>query len=296
MLLLQEIEVVSKALESSLTHLPSSLLSMEQGKKFISPGAWFSMTYPADWNEFEDGEGSFLFYNPNEWTGNFRISAYKGNTTYGREAVKQELKENVAATLVKVGRLDCAYSKEMFEEEGTYYTSHLWITGIDDVAFECSFTVRKGEPVSEAENVIASLETRRANQKYPAETIPVRLSEIYQINEAYEWVSTTVREQLKKDFQGQEEDIAGMQQIVDSGIIGAKKKEAWLAMGITLCVILANEVDGMEWRMLIDGNREAPVLLSLAGKAMIDPMKLVWSKVKAGEPCNLAEIYKGLLS
>ena len=41
-----------------------------------------------------------------------------------------------------------AYSKEMFEEEGTYYTSHLWIAGIDDVAFECSFTVRKGEPVS----------------------------------------------------------------------------------------------------------------------------------------------------
>ena len=30
-----------------------------QGKKFISPGAWFSMNYPSDWNEFEDGEGSF---------------------------------------------------------------------------------------------------------------------------------------------------------------------------------------------------------------------------------------------
>ena len=63
---------------------------MKQGKKYISPGAWFSMVYPADWNEFEDGEGSFLFYNPNEWTGNFRISAYKGDTAYGRESVKQE--------------------------------------------------------------------------------------------------------------------------------------------------------------------------------------------------------------
>ena len=40
------------------------------------------MLYPADWNEFEDGEGSFLFYNPSEWTGNFRISAYKGNAMY----------------------------------------------------------------------------------------------------------------------------------------------------------------------------------------------------------------------
>ena len=269
---------------------------MEQGKKFISPGAWFSMVYPADWNEFEDGEGSFLFYNPNEWTGNFRISAYKGSTAYGKEAVRQELKENASAAPVKVGHLDCAYSKEMFEEEGAYYTSHLWIAGIGDVAFECSFTVRKGEPVAEAESVIASLEVRTANRKYPAEIIPVRLSEIYQINEAYEWVSATVKEQLKKDFQGQEEDIANMQQMMDSGSISAKKKEAWLALGITFCVILANEIDGLEWRTLVDGNREAPVLVNTANDMMIDPMKLVWSKVKAGEPCDLAEIYKNLLS
>ena len=128
---------------------------MEQSKKFISPGAWFSMTYPADWNEFEDGEGSFLFYNPNEWTGNFRISAFKGNATYGKDSVKQELRENSAATPVRIGRMECAYSKEMFEEEGAYYTSHLWITGADEVAFECSFTVKKGESVAEAEKIIA---------------------------------------------------------------------------------------------------------------------------------------------
>lgn len=268
---------------------------MEQGKKFISPGAWFSMVYPAEWNEFEDGEGSFLFYNPNEWTGNFRISAYKGNATYGKEVVRQELKENPSATLVKVGLLDCAYSKEMFEEEGTYYTSHLWIAGVSDIAFECSFTVRKGEPATAAEKVIASLEIRKADLKYPAEIIPVRLSEIYQINEAYEWVSTTVKEQLKKDFQGLEEDITNMQQIVDGDSIGAKKKELWLALGITLCVILMNEVDGLEWRTLVDGNREAPILLNVETNAMIDPMKLVWSKVKAGEACDLIETYKNLL-
>ena len=104
-----------------------------QGKKFISPGAWFSMNYPSDWNEFEDGEGSFLFYNPDVWTGNFRISAFKGNATYGRDAVRQELKENESASLVKVGALESAYSKEMFQEEGNYYTSHLWITGIGNI-------------------------------------------------------------------------------------------------------------------------------------------------------------------
>lgn len=268
---------------------------MEQGKKFISPGAWFSMIYPAEWNEFEDGEESFLFYNPEEWTGNFRISAYKGNATYGKEVVRQELRENPSATLVEVGRLKCAYSKEMFEEEGAYYTSHLWITGIDDIAFECSFTVRKGEPVAEAESVIATLEVRPEDKKYPAEIIPVRLSEIYQINEAYEWVSTTVKESLKKDFQGLESDIENMQQLMDNGSISPKKKDAWLALGITLCVILTNEVDGMEWRTLVDGNREAPVLLNTTTGSRIDPMKLVWSKVKAGETCNLSETYKNMI-
>lgn len=267
---------------------------MAQGKKFISPGAWFSMTYPADWNEFEDGEGCFLFYNANEWTGNFRISAYKGHAGYGKEAICLELKENASAVSVRVGGLECAYTKEMFEEDGVYYTTHLWITGIADIAFECSFTVSKGEPVGEAESVIASLEVRSEGVKYPAELIPVRLSEIYQINEAFEWVATTVKEQLKKDFQGVEEDLANMQKVIDSGIIGPKKKEAWLSFGIVMCVILANEADGLEWNTLIDGNREAPVLLNTTTREWIDPMKLVWSKVKAGEPCNLEETYRSL--
>lgn len=267
---------------------------MAQGKKFISPGAWFSMIYPTDWNEFEDGEDSFLFYNPNEWTGNFRISAYKGDAAYGKNAVRQELKDNVSATLVEVGNLECAYSKEMFEEAGDYYTSHLWIMGTGEMAFECSFTVRKGGSVAEAEKIITSLEVRK--EKCPAEVIPIRLFEIYQINEAYEWVTTTVKDQLKKDFQGVEEDLSNMQQVIDSGVIAPKKKEAWLSFGIALCVILANEVDGLEWMTLIDGNREAPVLQNTTTGECIDPMKLVWSKVKAGEPCNLTETYKALLS
>mgnify|MGYP002579646376 CR=1 FL=1 len=103
-----------------------------------------------------------------------------------------------------------------------------------------------------------------------------------------------VKEQLKKDFQGMEEDLDSMQQVIDSGTIGPKKKEAWLSFGIAICVILANEVDGLEWMTLIDGNREAPVLQNLTTGEWIDPMKLVWSKVKAGEPCNLVETYKSL--
>lgn len=273
---------------------------MIQGKKFISPGAWFSMVYPSSWNEFEDGEGSFLFYNPDTWTGNFRISAFKADATargamnYGKDAVRTELKENPSASLVKVGTLECAYSKEMFQEEGAYYTTHLWITGIDNVAFECSFTVPKGGEVKEAEAVIATLAIRKDGQKYPAEIIPVRLSEIYLINESYEWTVNIVKKQLKKDFQGVEEDLPKLQEVIDSGVIGKKKKEEWLSVGITVCTILANEVEELEWVTLIDGNREAPVL-QYKNNQLIDPLKLFWSKVKEGERCNVEETYKSAI-
>ena len=167
------------------------------------------------------------------------------------------------------------------------------ITGIGNIAFECSFTVPKGGSVKEAEEVIATLEIRKEGKKYPAELIPVRLSEIYQINESYEWVVSTVKEELKKDFQGVEDDLEKLQQVIDSGKIGPKKKDEWLAIGITVCTILANEVEGMEWKTLIDGNREAPVLEYK--DRIIDPMKIAWSKVKAGQPCNVIEEYKSVI-
>lgn len=94
--------------------------------KYISPGGWFSLEYPMGWHEFEDTEESFLFYNPDRWTGNFRISAYKDEAAdYGPQCIAYELKENTSSTLVKVGKWDCAYSAETFQEEGAWYTTHI---------------------------------------------------------------------------------------------------------------------------------------------------------------------------
>lgn len=267
-------------------------MKMEKDKRYISPGGWFSLSYPAAWSEFEDGEDSFLFYNPDVWTGNFRISAYRGEGAYADECLFRELKENPQARKVQVGTLPCAYSTEDFEEDGEAYMTHFWVTGRKDVSFECSFTVKKGGAVDEAERIIRSLEVRDANVKYLPELIPVRLLEIYRINEAYEWLSGKVKDVLKKDFQGEESDIDSMQQLIDKALFASKKRDAWLSIGIVLCVILANEVDGMEWRTLVDGNREAPVLLQVDTGVVIDPMKLVWSKVRVQEEIHLAAIYE----
>ena len=135
------------------------------------------MYYPATWSEFEDGEGSFLFYNPEKWSGNFRISAFRGEASYAKESIREELKENPSASRVKIGEWECVYGKELFEEDGNFYTNHYWLTGENDLLFECSMTVAKGESVAEAEAVIASLEVRKQGMKYPAEIIPVRLAQ-----------------------------------------------------------------------------------------------------------------------
>ena len=110
--------------------------------KYISPGGWFSLEYPAAWSEFEDTEESFLFYNPNQWGGNFRISAYKDAAKdYARQCIDYELKNNPTSSAVKVGEWDCAYSAETFQEQGIWYTSHIWVTGKDDICFETDFSM-----------------------------------------------------------------------------------------------------------------------------------------------------------
>ncbi|EJX05682.1 hypothetical protein EVA_06207 [gut metagenome] len=268
---------------------------MQQNKKFIAPGGWFSLTYPTSWYEFEDVEDSFLFYNPDEWTGNFRISAFKGNKGYGDECVEMELQNSVDVHKVKIGPWHCAASMEIIEENGELYQMYVWVLGADDLAIECSFTVPQGASTAEAEAIIASIEVRKEGVKYPAELIPARVSEIYLIDRAYEWMNYTVREEFKVDFHGAEEDIVYMQKMVDSGYIPLKKKELWLNVGIVLCAILTNEVEGWEWKTLVDGNREAPVLQHRVSGKCVDPMKLVWSKVKAGEPVILDEAYQSAL-
>lgn len=81
---------------------------IEEKKRYIAPGGWFAMEYPAVWSEFEDSTDAFLFYNPDKWTGNFRISAFRNEIPnkkgihYGDDACNVELKENKSAEYVKI--------------------------------------------------------------------------------------------------------------------------------------------------------------------------------------------------
>ena len=254
--------------------------------KFIAPGGWFSLEYPATWSEFEDTEESFLFYNPNKWNGNFRISAYKdADKDYGRQCIAYELKQNPTSTLVKVGEWECAYSTETFQEEGAWYTTHIWVAGKGDISFECSFTVAKGGERTPAEDIIRSLKARTG--KEGKEIIPIRVLEIGEVNAAFEWASTTVKKTLTKDFTSQEADIEKLQKLMDGGKIQANQRNAWESIGLAFGTILENEMDGMNWVSVIDGRKEYAALQF--EELLIDPASLVWNKVKNKQACSLKD-------
>lgn len=252
--------------------------------KYISPGGWFSLEYPATWSEFEDTENTFLFYNPNQWSGNFRISAYKDSSKdYGLQCIADELKHNPTSTQMKVGEWECAYSAKTFQEEGAWYTTHIWITGKEDICFECSFTVPKGQERVMGEEIISSIRIRKPNE--PKEIIPIRILEIGEINSAFEWTSTTIKKTLTKDFTSQEADIERLQKLIDSDKIGKDQRLAWENIGIAFGTILENEMDGMTWVTVIDGKKEYPALQF--GTLLIEPASLIWNYIKSNQPCLL---------
>lgn len=266
-------------------------------RKYISPGSWFSLQYPDSWREFEDTEDSFLFYNPDKWDGNFRISAYEGqNLGYAKESVDYELKNVRGSRRVEIGGRTCAYSTESFQENGAWYTSHIWVTGRGAVCVECSFVVPKGESPKPAEKIIASLEIRNRGDRPWKEVIPVRVMEISLINEAYDWAVSTIKKQLTKDFTDTKGDVANIQKVMDSGRFGKGQRQAWESFGIAFGTILVNEMDGMDWVTVIDGKKEIPALRFGGTDVMVYPTLLVWNKVKDGGRCDLVAEYEHIQS
>lgn len=261
--------------------------------KYISPGGWFSLEYPATWSEFEDTEESFLFYNPNQWNGNFRISAYKGaSKDYARQCIADELKNNPISTLIKVGEWECAYSTETFQEEGAWYTTHIWVTGRNELCFECSFTVAKGGVCKPAEEIIRTLTIRTG--KEGKEIIPIRILEIGEVNTAFEWTSTTVKKILTKDFTSQEADLEKLQKLMDCGKLKGDQRTLWESVGLAFGTILENEMDGMTWVTVIDGRHEYPALKF--DKLLFNPAALVWDKIKNKQTCDLKAEFERIRS
>ena len=165
--------------------------------------------------------------------------------------------------------------------------THIWVTGRGEISVECSFTVAKGESPKAGEAIVASLKVRNVSDKPVKEVIPVRILEINQINENYDWAVSTVKKQLTKDFTGTAADLENLQKVIDSGRFNPKQRQAWESFGTAFGVILVNEMDGMEWVTVIDGQKESPALRFRDSKVMVNPISLIWDKAKSGQPCDL---------
>lgn len=279
-------------------------------KKYISPGSWFSFEYPEAWSEFEDDEGSFLFYNPESWSGNFRISASLDvSPDFANEVRKEEIKLYPDTRLVQVGQLEYTYNQETFQEDDVWYTSHFLVTGVKNMAVYCTFTLHKGASTDEAVGVLNSLKLMNPKKPQCSEIISIRLMEIAKINEAYAWALKVVKDACKKDFSSSvTESITCLQQLLDGGKL-KMQRDSWGKLGLLLGCFLVDEADNVEWVTVINGADEYPALilkdreniykrtsLSEVRNSVISPAEFVKSKVSQMKECKLDALYEMMVN
>jgi hypothetical protein len=124
-------------------------------KTFTSQNGWFSLTLPADWEEYDDGEeDTYAFFNSKSWTGNFRVTPFRWTNIVDPEEdkaakfIEEEVTENKGATIIKLGDFACAYYKKDFEQDGDKLIVYYWATGKKNNLFICSFTIDKKKQMS----------------------------------------------------------------------------------------------------------------------------------------------------
>ena len=233
-------------------------------KKFISPGSWFAFTYPEEWFEFSEEADCFLFYNPEKWDGNFRISAYRdASSSFGDSMMHQALKAS-GAKLSKVGRWETIYSAESFTEQLVEYITHRWTIGCGQTCVECSFTeeVQSGDAIGIVNALIASLEILQPRDTFHNQYIPVRVSEVDLIESCYATIEELGMKLFKERFRELDYNVRLMQKIAQRPELTKQLgTDAGAVMGITLCALLTESIEGLEWNTYINGKVEAPVLM-----------------------------------
>ena len=240
-------------------------------KTFVSPGSWFAFDYPDSWSEFEETDG-FLFYDPVNWTGNFRICAYRDKDRgYGKQCMENEL-GRVGTELVRIGSCKAVQSIDHFYEEDVSYDSWFWLIGNEQTCVECSFTLSSGMPPDMGLRIVNSLLINPIGTFFYNRLVTLRLMEIAEIDAAYNEVERMAKKICKARFSGIRRDLPILQRLAD----GEMRKEM-VSIGLTLCAMIAEELEGYEWRTLIDGAKEKAVLLSSDG-TVTDPQMLFDSR------------------
>lgn len=259
-------------------------------KKFISPGSWFAFTYPDVWFEFSEEPDCFLFYNPEKWDGNFRISAYRdASKSFGDTMMRQALK-SAGACLTKVGRWETIYSAEPFTEQLVEYVTHRWTIGYGQTCVECSFTTQLGEKLDVANALIASIEIQQPRDAFHNQYIPIRVSEVELIESCYATVEELGMKLFKERFRDFDYNVCLLQKIASRAELTKQLgNDAGAVMGIVLCALISESVEGVEWNTYVNGKVEAPVLM-YGGMCVARPMLLFGKHGEALVECDMMAI------
>lgn len=242
-------------------------------KTFISPESWFSIAYPDAWFEFEGESDAFLFYNPDEWNGNFRISAYRGeHSDYGRCCMDEELRLRGTRS-VQLGRWRAAQSEERFREDGEAYVSYCWTVDAGQTCVECSFTTKADATAAVGEQIVASMQVNPVGTYFRQQLIPVRLVEMVEIDEAVAQAEVLAKKLLKARFNSLQQGVDVLQRLSSTPEVQRMGTDGSAMLGLTLCSLIVEEVEGFEWRTWVDGTDELPVMVN-DGQHVIHPLTL----------------------
>ena len=103
-----------------------------------------------------------------------------------------------------------------------------------------------------------SLEGRPFHNQY----IPVRVSEVDLIESCYATVEELGMKLFKERFRDFDYNVRLLQKIIQrpelTKQLGA---DAGAVMGVVLCALLTESIDGLEWNTFVNGKVEAPVLM-----------------------------------
>lgn len=130
-------------------------------KKFQSDFGWFEMQLPSNWEQYEDAEGTYAFYDPKLWKGNFRITPLQVNNTIDDDFLDSDFAEGYIEKYL--GNYRCTYYKKVIENENLvlYY----WHFHKHNLLFICSYTTNTeydstsaiAKEIDTAETIIKSI-------------------------------------------------------------------------------------------------------------------------------------------
>ena len=127
---------------------------------------------------------------------------------------------------------------------------------------ECSFTASIEEHLGIVNALIASLEILQPRDTYHNQYIPVRVSEVDLIESCYATIEDLGMKLFKERFRDFDYNVRLLQKIAQRPELTKQLGvDAGAVMGIVLCALLTESIEGLEWNTYVNGKVEAPVLM-----------------------------------